>query len=504
MKRLLGITMILGLLGAFSGMAQDVNPKNLAIDLGNGVKLEMVLIPEGPFMMGSAAKEKDRINNSHLEPSPHEVKIRKPFYIGKYEVTQEQWVAIMGKNPSNLKAPKLPVVNVSWEDCQEFIEKLNEKTNGGFCLPTETEWECACRAGTRTAYSFGDQITRKDANYIYVTNIFAPRTPLVPVGRYKPNGFGLYDMHGNVFEWCDPENESKYKSLSTRGGSESSLPRSSVGELKLRNHKGPYTGFRLAKIESLIVQEKGSEKVELIDLGQRVKLEMVLIPAGKFVMGTPDPEKNRKVYGETQHEVTLTKPFYMGKYEVTLEQWNAVMGKNPIRGRGAKLPVDKVSWEECQEFVKKLNAKTNGGYRLPTEAEWEYACRAGTTTEYSFGDNITEDDANCFGDHTLPVGSYKPNPFGLYDMDGNVKEFCQDLYAPYQEGAATDPKGPLTWDAALKLSGFTQPGNVTLVKRPLHVVRGGNIYDIHPSSYRGRDIGSERPAVTGLRLAKTK
>ncbi|MCY2940903.1 MAG: formylglycine-generating enzyme family protein [Planctomycetota bacterium] len=491
MKRLLGITMILGLLATFSGMAQDVQPKNLAIDLGNKVKLEMVLIPEGPFMMGSAAKDKDRIF-SRWEPSLHEVKIRKPFYIGKYEVTQEQWVAIMGKNPSNFKAPKLPVVNVSWEDCQEFIEKLNEKTNGGFCLPTETEWECACRAGTRTAYSFGDQITRKDANYIYVTNILAPQIPLVPVGRYKPNGFGLYDMHGNVFEWCDLENHQE-KYFRTRGGSESSLPRSAANEMRSPNYRNPYTGFRLTKIESLIVQEKGSEKVELIDLGQRVKLEMVLIPAGKFVMGSSTPEKARSPFGGTQHEVTLTKPFYMGKYEVTLEQWNVVMGNNPIRGRAAKLPVDKVSWEECQDFIKKLNAKTNGGYRLPTEAEWEYACRAGTTTEYSYGDNITEDDANCFGGGLLPVGLYKPNPFGLYDMDGNVQEFCQDLYAPYQEGAATDPKGPLTSDAVLKLPGIT-----------LHVIRGGNTYSSNPSSYRGRAMWNEKTSVTGLRLAKTK
>jgi formylglycine-generating enzyme required for sulfatase activity len=504
MKRLLGITMILGLLVTFSGMAQDAQPKNLAIDLGNKVKLEMVLIPEGPFMMGSAAKEKDRIY-SRWEPSPHEVKIRKPFYIGKYEVTQEQWVAIMGKNPSNYKAPKLPVVNVSWEDCQEFIEKLNEKTNGGFCLPTETEWECACRAGTRTAYSFGDQIARKDANYIYVTNLFAPRTPLVPVGRYKPNGFGLYDMHGNVFEWCDSVDGGKDNSFIIRGGSESSLPRSAARDRKWSNYRESHTGFRLTKLESLIVKEEGSEKVELIDLGQRVKLEMVLIPAGKFVMGSSTPEKARSPFGGTQHEVTLTKPFYMGKYEVTLEQWNVVMGNNPIRGRAAKLPKDNVSWEDCQEFIKKLNAKTNGGYRLPTEAEWEYACRAGTTTEYSFGDNITEDDANCFGDHTLPVGLYKANPFGLYDMDGNVREFCEDFYAPYQKGAATDPKGPLTWDAALKLLGITQTANVTLVKEimvPRRVIRGGHYFSVSSSSYRTSAMWNEKNA--GLRLAKTK
>ena len=95
-----------------------------------------------------------------------------------------------------------------------------------------------------------------------------------------------------------------------------------------------------------------------------------------------------------QHEVTLTKPFYMGKYEVTQEQWQAVMGNNPSATKGGKLPVTNVSWDDCQDFIKKLNSKTDGGYRLPTDSEWEYACRAGTTTAYSFGDKMTPKDAN--------------------------------------------------------------------------------------------------------------
>ena len=124
-------------------------------------------------------------------------------------------------------------------------------------------------------------------------------------------------------------------------------------------------------------------------------------------------------------QVTLTKPFYMGKYEVTQEQWESVMGKNPSKVKEAKLPVTRASWDDCQEFIKKLNANTNGGYRLPTEAEWEYACRAGTTTAYSFGDAITPKDANYRDSkigEPVAVGSYKPNAFGIYDMHGNVWE----------------------------------------------------------------------------------
>ena len=197
---------------------------------------------------------------------------------------------------------------------------------------------------------------------------------------------------------------------------------------------------------------------ETEDLGQSVSLEMVLIPAGTFMMGSPESEEDRD-YDETQHEVTITKPYYMGKYEVTQQQWEAVMGKNPIdtpvelfcdiriHTEGVNLPVMDVSWENCQEFIKKLNAKTDGGYRLPTEAEWEYACRAGTTTAYSVGAKITPQDANYRGlniDKPVAVGSYKPNAFGLYDMHGNLFEWCEDWYGDYPAGAVTDPKGPAT------------------------------------------------------------
>ena len=144
---------------------------------------------------------------------------------------------------------------------------------------------------------------------------------------------------------------------------------------------------------TVMAQEVKPGKAEVIDLGKDVKLEMVLVPAGKFKMGSPASEKRRDTV-ETQHEVTLTKPFYLGKYEVTQEQYEAVMGKNPSATKGAKFPVTRVSWEDCQEFIKKINAKTNGGYRLPTESEWEYACRAGTTTAYSFGNSLTKSDAN--------------------------------------------------------------------------------------------------------------
>ena len=126
-----------------------------------------------------------------------------------------------------------------------------------------------------------------------------------------------------------------------------------------------------------------------MDLGNGVKLEMVLIPAGEFMMGSPDSEENAEPEEKPQHRVRITKPFYVGKYLVTQEQWEAVMGSKPSHFNGPKNPVEEISWDDCQQFLEKLTAKisTQGGtFVLPTEAQWEYACRAGSTTRYCFGD----------------------------------------------------------------------------------------------------------------------
>ena len=161
---------------------------------------------------------------------------------------------------------------------------------------------------------------------------------------------------------------------------------------------------------------------------------------------------------ETLHQVTITKPFYLGKYLVTQEQWRTVMGSNPSKSKGDNLPVETVSWDDCQEFLKKLNDNAkNVTFRLPTEAEWEYACRAGTTTPFHFGSELNGRQANCDGnnpygtnnkgpylDKTSAVGSYAPNAWGLYDMHGNVREWCSDWYGKYPKGAVSDPTGAPT------------------------------------------------------------
>ena len=205
----------------------------------------------------------------------------------------------------------------------------------------------------------------------------------------------------------------------------------------------PFDETKAKQVQKSVAKSLQKEVEEKKDLGKGIKLDMVLIPVGKYKMGSPESEVGR-VDNEKQHEVTLTKPFYIGKYEVTQEQWQSVMRNNLSRTKGSNLPVTNVLWNDCQEFIKKLNAKTSGGYRFPTEAEWEFACRTGTTTVYSFGENITPEDAN-FLDSKLGapvvVGRYKPNAFGFFDMHGNVLEWCEDWDASYPAEPRTDPKG---------------------------------------------------------------
>jgi len=216
-----------------------------------------------------------------------------------------------------------------------------------------------------------------------------------------------------------------------------------------------------------------------------IGIEFVLIPAGTFLMGSKESS-----YSQPPHQVTLSKPFYLGKYQVTQAKWQAIMGSTPSHFEGTDKPVERVSWNDCQEFIRNLNSREGvNTYRLPTEAEWEYACRAGTTTRFCCGDGKTMLSqyawhAEDFGG-AHPVGKKKANTWGLYDMHGNVWEWCQDWYGSYPRNDITDPGGPASGS--------------------LRVSRGGSWYHYakdNTSACRGDRDPDGRYSYLGFRLAR--
>lgn len=219
-----------------------------------------------------------------------------------------------------------------------------------------------------------------------------------------------------------------------------------------------------------------------------IKYNMVLVDGGTFRMGATSEQGSEISDEKPVHSVTLSG-YYIGKTEVTQALWQAVMGSNPSYFEGDDLPVEQVSWDDCQEFIRKLNSLTGQNFRLPTEAEWEFACRGGNNSrgyKYSgsnYIDNVAWYDGNS-GKKTHPVATKSPNELGIYDMSGNVFEWCSDWKGDYSSGAQTNPKGP--YDGSRR------------------VFRGGcwvNAARLCRSSYRFNDSPSNRIFILGLRLA---
>ena len=584
--------------------------------------VEMVWVPSGIFTMGSPENEPDR----SVVETQHQV-ILTGFYMGKYQVTQEQYQAVMGNNPSHYAVAnghppetgetdaKRPVEQVSWYDAIVFCNKLsilegldpvyeiagsaypaawgniptsNNTTwnavkiiNGanGYRLPTEAEWEYACRAGTTTAYNTGATISNNTGWY----NINSG-SKTHQVGLKPPNAWGVYDMHGNVWDWCwdwygnyasgtqaDPKGASSGSNRVFRGGSlvhpagfMRSAKRNAYGD-------GPYyrahdIGFRLVR-NPITVKTRPSPttnvfsgsisgsltyeafpsvsgaaisyqwysnttnsniggtpigvtsasyaipttltsgayyyfcEISITDWATPVRsnvaavfvynkspkgIEMMWVPAGTFLMGSPTTEPNRQS-NETQHEVTLTNGFYIGKYVITQEQYYAIMNYNPSSFNSSpasgetqsKRPVEMVTWYDAVEFCNKLSAAegltsaytitgrtpasgypiTNAtvavnwnvnGYRLPTEAQWEYVAKGGQLSQgyiYSGSNNV---DAVAWylgktgtptGNRTHEVGLLEPNELGIHDMSGNVWEWCWDWYDVYPNEEQINPTG---------------------------------------------------------------
>ena len=470
-------------------------------------------IKPGQFLMGSPESEEGRFED---ESPAHLVKLTQGYWMADTQVTQEKWMAIgSGENPSRFKGENNPVESVSWTDCQAWFEKLREHHESlQLSLPTEAQWEYACRAGSQSAYCFGDD-PKELPKYGWFNENAEGKTRAVK--QLQPNDWGLYDMHGNVWEWCsdwygdyaasaqsDPTGPAKGTSRVLRGGSYYRPARFLHSACRFGHVPGDRfdsLGFRLLRSAlgaepceraMLPVAEQGTERARPVqvrvkdqepvrtdrfwksgikpqwvsDYGSdtyglwcefqvprhdgkgHVTQRMRWIKPGEFMMGSPEDEDGRFDDESPAHLVTLTQGYWLADSQVTQELWTSIAGTNPSRYLGDTNPVEQISWSECQTWLPNVLEKVPTlQLSLPTEAQWEYACRAGSQTAYCFGEDPKEltkygwFNENAKG-KTHPVKQLQPNGWGLYDMHGNVCEWCSDRYGRYPSSAQSDPTGP--------------------------------------------------------------
>ena len=443
----------------------------------NGVSFTMIYIEGGTFMMG------DDVDGYKDEEPVHSVTLSS-FLIGETEVTQELWTAVMNNNPSYSShiGSQKPVNKVSWNDCQEFIRRLNSLTGEQFRLPTEAEWEYAARGGNKSRHFTYSGSDNADDVAWYKGN---SDEQLQEVKKKKPNELGIYDMSGNAMEWCqdwygetyyssspsvDPKGPSYGDQRVYRDGAFFHSMEWSVRPGNRSHDTEDYTlsGLTLrlamtkAKGGSAATTTAPAATVALsatqnsnLPAGESktytaggVSFKMIKVQGGTFQMGPVDSDGGSQE--RPVHNVTLST-FMIGETEVTQELWEAVMGSNPsVKSNiGPRKPVVSIDWNDCQVFIQRLNAMTGQHFRLPTEAEWEYAARGGNKTHnYKFSGSDYPDEVAWYlnnSDNTLHnVKTKKANELGIYDMSGNAMEWCQDWYDEnyYSVSPVNNPKGP--------------------------------------------------------------
>jgi sulfatase modifying factor 1 len=476
--------------------------------------MELLFVKGGCFPMGNAFT----VGGPEEKPV-HEVCVD-DLYVGKFEVTQREWKKVMGNNPSsNAKCGDLcPVDGVSWKDAQEFLAKLNAASGVGplaYRLPTEAEWEYAARSGGKAEKYPGakDDDVGNFAWYLYDTEA------IQPVGTKLPNGLGLHDMAGNVWEWTgDWFGESFYgtspKENPTgpeagtgrvlRGGSfsdETADQRTTFRNYLAPDYRGVGKGLRIVKptraappaaTVATSVAAPGATpaaaapapapEAPKVHKDPATGMELVFVKGGCFQMGNTFSD-GKGSYQQTDEDAQGEEPvhevcvgdYYIGKFEVTQGQWKAIMGNTPTAKshcdgknlcRAPNCPMGNVSWADVQAFISKLNARAGGKkFRLPTEAEWEYAARSGGKNQKYAGGNDVDAvawyDANSgarvdpHGQILHPVGQKAPNGLGLYDMSGNMWEMTGDWYSAdyYSKSPRDNPKGPATGTEHTKRGG---------------------------------------------------
>ena len=440
-----------------SQVTVDNLPEIIITDTG----IELVLILAGEFTMGCISGDCP----DYIDRKAHHVIIREPFYLGKYPVTQRQWYEVMRNNPSlSMHDPDSPVDNVSWTEAQEFIKRINEKERTNkYRLPTEAEWEYAARAGTQSKYFWGDD-PLEAYQYAWYEDNSNDRTH--PVGTKLPNSWNLYDISGNVEEWVQDWYDYGYY--------ENSPTISPGGPEKIVDFRVLRGGSWRVGIEALQIDKRFSDSPDfehgrLRRPGFRLAasalndaqngIEMVYVEGGTFIMGcTPEQENECRDNEKPAHEVTLSD-YYIGKYEITQAQWKEIMGKdnNPSLFKMDDHPVVMVKWNDIQDFIKRLNEKTDRNYRLPTEAEWEYAARGGNQSrgyKYSGSNNVGEIAwyFNNSENTTHPVGTKSGNELGIYDMSGNAEEWV-DWIGDYSHNPQVNPQSTVSGQSPLSRGG---------------------------------------------------
>ncbi len=548
----LTLALILVLTGMFllPTMAQQTTEEQVWSDRAGQ---EYVYIPPGEFMMGTVFGD----DETNPDESPrHKVIISRGFWMSTTEVTvgaYKKFALATGRQmhrepkwtdegkPYNInpgwRYEEHPIVKVNWNDAVAYCQWIGGR------LPTEAEWEYAARAGTTTEYHWGNSESQIDRYANYADKSFDSKfsdskswgdkahndgySGTSPVGTFEPNAWGLYDMSGNVYEWCsdwyddnyyqgrrvftDPQGPSSGRYRVLRGGSWSSRARSVRSALRLRfmvSHRYSVAGFRIVRDEALSTPESDERTIEnqadakpwdeiiteiLVvppEITNSIGMKFCLIPAGSFMMGAVPGDNYAGDDEKPRHRVTISRGFWMSTTEVTVgayRKFALATGRqmppepkwtdedkiyrtyniNP-GWRYEEQPIVNVTWDDAVAYCQWV------GGRLPTEAEWEYAARAGTTTKYYWGNrwgkfesqtyykyaNYADrsfdrkfSDTFSWGDKTYddgysgtsPVGRFEPNAWGLYDMIGNVREWCSDWYdEDYYQGRLvfTDPQGP--------------------------------------------------------------
>ena len=417
----------------------------------NGVKFNMMCVEGGTMTIGAGDIMEYRRRPEHKTTISD-------FYIGQTQVTQELWQAVMGDNPSVFKSDTSsshPVENVSVIDIQEFLTKLNAMTGVNFRLPTEAEWEYAARGGQKSkGFMYAGSDDCNQVAWYGVSDNNGGTTH--PVAQKCPNELGLYDMHGNVWEWLHDryaDTINIYPSVNPTGfisnlkaspvacgsayysdlGPSKAWGWVGVGSISTRSS---WFGFRLALSDE--------DPFMAIDVNN-YRFHMMLVKGGTFQMGAASTDATALENERPAHQVTLPD-YYAGQTEVTRALWKTVMGSLPDGGEADNKPITNVNYDECQTFITQLNDLTGRHFRLPTEAEWEFAARGGNQSKgYLFaGSNNIDSVAWHEGNSEKMkhnVGEKMPNELGIYDMSGNVFEWCSDWYGDYASNAQINPQG---------------------------------------------------------------